>query len=155
MNVAPCNHTYTLLFPSVSAHLSSDLSQQESEKAPSQDPSPPAPPTKAAVPMLKCEVCQKQAPASTFNSSSKRFCSLSCSRRHNVSHTRRVGLFKPRGEVLTSVLVWYIFIQNGQTLYNYTWFWFFNATIFGHIFSLIKFYITYEITMCCGLCSSK
>ncbi|CAG5129967.1 unnamed protein product, partial [Candidula unifasciata] len=46
--------------------------------------------------LLKCELCQKVAPASTFNNS-LRFCSVSCSRRHNVSHSRRAGLFKSRG----------------------------------------------------------
>ncbi|GFS06219.1 polyhomeotic-like protein 2 [Elysia marginata] len=46
--------------------------------------------------MLKCELCQKIGPASTF-SKSGRFCSMSCSGRHNVSHTRRVGLFKSKG----------------------------------------------------------
>lgn len=59
-------------------------------------PSPQTPTQKLPPKMLKCELCQKIGPASTF-SKSGRFCSMSCSGRHNVSHTRRVGLFKSKG----------------------------------------------------------
>uniref|UniRef100_A0A2C9L865 FCS-type domain-containing protein n=1 Tax=Biomphalaria glabrata TaxID=6526 RepID=A0A2C9L865_BIOGL len=51
---------------------------------------------KSPVKLLKCEMCQKVGPASTFNNS-RRFCSLTCSRRHSVSNSRRVGIYKSRG----------------------------------------------------------
>ncbi|RUS78647.1 hypothetical protein EGW08_013574, partial [Elysia chlorotica] len=64
---------------------------EKAKKVTQQTPAQKLPPK-----MLKCELCQKVGPATTF-SKSGRFCSMSCSGRHNVSHTRRVGLFKSKG----------------------------------------------------------
>uniref|UniRef100_UPI00358E4685 polyhomeotic-like protein 3 isoform X2 n=1 Tax=Myxine glutinosa TaxID=7769 RepID=UPI00358E4685 len=44
--------------------------------------------------MLQCELCGKMDYAFCFGGS-KRFCSMACAKRYNVSCTKRVGLFKP------------------------------------------------------------
>ncbi|KAH9510355.1 hypothetical protein Btru_042876 [Bulinus truncatus] len=80
-----------ILLSQVDAHLSSSpLISHFPQRQDSQDQQ------KSPVKLLKCEMCQKLGPASTFNNS-RRFCSLTCSKRHSVSHTRRVGIYKSRG----------------------------------------------------------